>query len=162
MGAAYREFLHEFVLNGEEGLLYNLQEAMDDTEEFIGRLKNHSEGVDIPDGGVACTAFWLLSDDGILLGEIHIRHRLTPQLENYGGHIGYLVRPSQRGKGYATKMLALIMEKARAIGLKRVMLTCDPGNIASARVIQKNGGTLIDEPVARTVRPASRFWIDIQ
>jgi len=160
MEGAYREFLQEFVQSGEEGLLYNLPEAMEDTAGFIRRLKSHTEGFD--DASVSCSAYWLLSEEEVLLGEIHIRQRLTLQLENYGGHVGYMVRPSQRRMGYATKMLALGLEKARAIGLHRIMVSCEPENIASARVIEKNGGKLIVEPGVREGRPASRYWIDLQ
>ena len=90
-----------------------------------------------------CSTYWLLSQEEVLLGEVRIRHRLTQALEDCGGHIGYMVRPCERGKGYATSMLAMALEKSRALGLKRVMVTYEPGNIASARVVQKNGGKLI-------------------
>jgi len=155
MGEAYRAFLQEFVLAGEEGLLNCLPGEMENASEFIRRLRNHAEGCDSPDGSVPCSAY------RFLLGEIHIRHRLTPDMENYGGHIGYMVRPGERGKGYATRMLALALEKAAAMGLDRVMITCEPGNIASERVIQRNGGRLIAGPAARGGRMASRYWIDL-
>ena len=161
MGAEYRAFLQEFVLAGEEGLLNILPVEIEDESEFILKLKNHAEGYDSPDGSVPCSAYWLLSRDRSLLGEIHIRHRLTPAMENYGGHIGYMVRPSERGKGYGTRMLAFALERAAAMGLERVMITCEPGNVASARVIQRNGGKLIDAPAARGGRVASRYWIDL-
>ena len=162
MGEAYWAFLQEFVSAGEEGILYNLPGAIGEAEEAIHNLKNHAEGFDLPEGGVPCTAYWLLSGDRVLLGEVHIRHRLTPALENYGGHIGYMVRPGGRGKGHATRMLAFALEKAAAMGLEKVMLTCEPDNIASARVIQKNGGRLINEPVAAGCRPVFRYWIDLK
>ena len=161
MGAAYRAFLQEFVLAGEEGLLNCLPGEIEDATWFIRSLRNHAEGCDSPGGSVPCSAYWLLSENQSLLGEIHIRHRLTPDMENYGGHIGYMVRPDERGKGYGTRMLALALEKAAAMGLERVMITCEPGNIASERVIQRNGGKLIDGPAARGGRVASRYWIEL-
>jgi predicted acetyltransferase len=80
--------------------------------------------------------------DGKLVGRSDLRHRLNPALEIIGGHIGYDVRPSERRKGFGTLILKLIMEKARKIGLSEVLVTCDTDNIASAKIIEKNGGKL--------------------
>ena len=162
MGPAYHAFLNEFIAAGEEGLLHNLPEENEDPAECIRRLKEHKEGyADMSEDWVDCSAFWLLSGEEMLLGEVHIRHRLTPSLEDYGGNIGYMVRPGQRCRGHATRMLGMALEKAREMGMKRVLLTCEPENLASARVILKNGGRLISESVARTGRLTSRYWIDL-
>jgi predicted acetyltransferase len=111
---------------------------------------------------VPSSVYWLLSENGYLLGDIRIRHRLTPAWEDLGGHIDYGVRPSQRRKGYATRMLAMALEKARAMGLKRVLITCDPANVGSVRTIQRNGGKLLSESIAKNGRLTSRYWIDLQ
>jgi predicted acetyltransferase len=79
-------------------------------------------------------------DDGRLVGTIRVRHRLNDRLWQNGGNIGYDVRPSMRNRGYATRMLALALEEAFALGLDWVLLTVDPGNRPSIRVIEKNGG----------------------
>jgi predicted acetyltransferase len=94
---------------------------------------------------------------------ITIRHALTPCLEAHGGHIGYSIRPTEQRKGYATRMLALALEKARQIGLQRVLITCDQRNVASARVIQKNGGLLKNEmPSDQPGREwTQRYWIEL-
>ena len=60
------------------------------------------------------------------------------------GHIGYAVVPWKQGRGYATKALALVLPEARAEGLDYVEITTDPDNLASQRVIEANGGTLIE------------------
>jgi predicted acetyltransferase len=161
MAQAYQAFLLEFIAAGEEGILDSLPDEIEDAAECIRRLQDHARGMNLPEGWVSCSAYWLLSEREVLLGEIHIRHRLTPALEDYGGHIGYMVRPGERGKGYATRMLALALEKARAMGLRQVLLTCSPENTASARVIQKNGGGLDSESVAKVGRMTSRYWIDL-
>jgi len=160
MAVAYRGFLQEFIDAGEEGILDHMPDEIEDAAECIRRLKDHALGVNLPDGWVTCTAYWLVSGER-LVGEIHIRHRLTPALEDYGGHIGYMVRPCERGKGHGTRMLALGLGKVRAMGLYRVLVTCAPENAASARVIRKNGGKLISESVARVGRITSRYWIDL-
>lgn len=94
------------------------------------------------------------------MGESRLRHRLTPSLEDRGGRIGYMVRPTQRGMGYGTKLLAMTLEKAQQIGLNCVLVTCDADNLASACVIQKNRGSLASESISeQTGRIVSRYWI---
>jgi predicted acetyltransferase len=95
-----------------------------------------------------------------VLGVAKLRHLLTPTLEDIGGHIGYNIRPSERGKGYGTLILALTLDCARELGLSRVLLTCDTDNIRSARVIMRNGGVLTSEGYSplRGAR-VSRYWI---
>jgi predicted acetyltransferase len=95
-----------------------------------------------------------------LLGVAKLRHMLTPTLEDIGGHIGYSIRPSERGKGYGVRILALTLERARELGLSHVLLTCDTDNRHSARVIVRNGGVLTSEGYSplRGAR-VSRYWI---
>ena len=85
-------------------------------------------------------------------------------LEAEGGHIGYSVRPSERGKGYATRMLEMALAEARRLGLKRVLITCDRKNVASARVIRKNGGRLENEVVSRLRDRefTQRYWLELE
>ena len=58
------------------------------------------------------------------------------------GHIGYAVVPWRQRRGYATRALGLVLPMARELGLAHVDITTDPDNLASQRVIAKNGGTL--------------------
>lgn len=60
------------------------------------------------------------------------------------GHIGYAVVPWRRGRGYATRALALLLPEARREGLRWVELTTDPDNPASQAVIARNGGVLVE------------------
>ena len=161
MAQAYGKFLQEFIDAGEEGALFTVPAEVGDAAESIRCLQDHARGINLPEDWVSATACWLLSDQEVLLGEIHIRHRLTPALEVFGGHIGYMIRPSERGKGYGTMMLALGLEKALSLGLRRVLVTCDPANAASARVIQKNGGKLAVEPAGNGGRLTLRYWIEL-
>ena len=72
--------------------------------------------------------------------------------------IGYGIRPSARGRGVATWALRSVLPRASALGLEKVLVTCDDSNLASAQVIMKAGGVLED------VRPTElgltrRYWI---
>jgi len=93
---------------------------------------------------------------------VRLRHALTPHLAQIGGHIGYNVRPSQRRQGYGTALLAYTLEQARQFGLTGVLITCDTDNIGSARIIEKNGGQLINQTmVDGYAKLISRYWIDL-
>jgi predicted acetyltransferase len=106
-----------------------------------------------PEGFVPGSWFWYVDGD-VYLGRIQLRHRLTPHLRDFGGHIGYGVRPTERRKGYATAMLRDVLPQARGLGLDRVLVTCDTTNIGSRKVIEANGGKLEDERGGKL-----RFWI---
>ena len=99
--------------------------------------------------------------DGKIVGTIQIRHALNDALMKSGGHIGYGVRPSERRKGYATRMLALALEKCREMGIERVLITCWKDNIASAKTIVKGGGVLENEVVDENGESMQRYWIDL-
>lgn len=97
-----------------------------------------------PGGYVPQTILWWADGDEYL-GRLSIRHRLTVHLVYEGGHIGYEVRPSARRRGHATAMLAAALPMAAELGIVKALIDCDPGNIASCRVIEKNGGVLAGE-----------------
>ena len=85
--------------------------------------------------------FWVEGDE--FLGRIAIRHRLNASLEVMGGHIGYVIRPGAQGKGHATALLRAAMPVAYALGIDDALLTTDPDNHASRRVVEKCGGRLV-------------------
>jgi predicted acetyltransferase len=103
--------------------------------------------------------FWLV-DGSNVLGLVSIRHRLTKGLRAFGGHIGYVIRPSARRKGYGTRILKLALSKARQLRLKRVLLTCSPYNVGSRKIIERNGGVFRDR--ARSKQGTRlRYWIAV-
>lgn len=121
-------------------------------------------GKNMPENYVPSTYLWL-SDGDEFLGEINIRHRLNDELLRFGGNIGYGVRISEWGKGLGTTMLAEALKYAGGVvGLERALITCNDNNIASARVIEKNGGRLQDvitNIVDGVTRRTRRYWINI-
>lgn len=103
--------------------------------------------------------------DDVLVGIIDYRHPLTDFLRNFGGNIGYSIRPGERHKGYATEMLKLLLPICRDMGEDKLLLTCDKGNTFSSRTILKNGGILENE-VADSVGLSKtgviqRYWITL-
>lgn len=83
--------------------------------------------------------------DDRLVGIIDYRHPLTKFLLNFAGNIGYTVRPDERGKGYGTAMLRLMLTVCRAFGESRVLVVCDRENEASRRTIAACGGVMENE-----------------
>lgn len=111
-------------------------------------------------GWVNCSTYFAFVGDRIV-GTIQIRHTLNDFLINTGGHIGYGVRPSERKKGYATRMLELALEKSRELGIDKALVTCDKDNIASAKTIQKCGGIFENEFIEENGNIVERYWITI-
>lgn len=133
-----------------------------DFPAYLRRLRRNALGLDLPYGFVPTTTFWMLRDGADIVGVSSLRHHLVPVLEIEGGHIGYAIRPGERRKGYGTRLLALMLDEARALGLSRALVTCDTDNLGSARIIQKNGGVFEAEaPSPRTGKPVSRYWIQL-
>ena len=103
--------------------------------------------------------------DGLLAGIGDYRHPLSEFLLQYGGNIGYSIRPSLRRRGYASELLGLLLGACRAAGEERVLVTCDKENEASRRVIRKNGGVLenevADTPALGRSGVIQRYWITL-
>ena len=109
------------------------------------------------------SVFFLLDEDeDRLLGAVNIRHYLNDDLLKEGGHIGDGIRPGERRKGYATKMIGLALEECRKLGIDRVLMTCDKDNIGSAKSIMNNGGVLENEFVNSEGVIEQRYWIDLR
>lgn len=135
---------------------------------YLRQVTDPPTTIVLPDGTlgqrVPETLLWYVEGDEFL-GSISARHALTPVLEQWGGHIGYAVRPSARGQGHASAMLAGMLDHVRAnLPLERVMLTVSLKNPASIRVIEKNGGVLRDEVPHLWVEGevGRRYWIDLR
>lgn len=161
---SFLEALREFEKEGGYGHYAeeDLQELPDHFEAFLEKI----EELDTPTSGsshtrVPQTDYWLVSGNEYI-GRVSIRHELNEYLEKVGGHIGYDIRPTERQKGYGKRILELGLEKARELGLEKVLLTCHTDNTASRKIIERNGGVLRDEIVVEEGGPARfRFWIEL-
>ncbi|HET7017937.1 MAG TPA: GNAT family N-acetyltransferase [Streptosporangiaceae bacterium] len=105
--------------------------------------------------GVPVTELWYVDADRYI-GTVMIRHELTRELRYDGGHIGYHVVPGERRRGHATAMLAGACHWCKDLGLSRVLVTCDAGNLGSRRVIEANAGVLESSSGG-----ILRYWIDL-
>jgi predicted acetyltransferase len=127
---------------------------------WVRRLLSQSDpAVPQPEGTVHCTYWWIV-EDGEMLGAIALRHELNDFLLRAGGHIGYGVRPSARGRGLATFALGEVLGYAGKLGLGRVLITCNVANEASRRTIERKGGELEDIRDTELGR-LRRYWISL-
>ncbi len=114
------------------------------------------------DGKVPGSTFFLLDEErDRLLGAVNIRHYLNDALLLDGGHIGDGIRPSERRKGYATKMIGLALEECKKLGIEKALICCDKSNIGSAKSIINNGGVLENEITDEDGELVQRYWITI-
>jgi predicted acetyltransferase len=136
-----------------------------DFAAYLAAITERTGRVRLPTGEIVpkvpFSVFWLVEGDAFI-GEANVRHRLNAYLLKEGGHVGYGIRPYCQRQGYGKLILALALEECRRLGLERVLLTCLQDNVASARIIEANGGELenvIDDPAGRG--PLRRYWISL-
>ena len=159
---SYLEAIQEFSAKHLKEFEYSsIEEMKSDFDTYVTKIRNYSKGIGLPEGYIPHTEFWLV-ESGKYIGRLDIRHYLNEFLENVGGNIGYDIRPPMREKGYGSNILKLGLEKAKELGLEKVLLTCTDGNIASEKIILKNGGKFEDSRYHDMHKVyKKRFWIDL-
>lgn len=154
------------------------QEFLDDGSSMdgCGSLRRHADPRDwlnnnalleneatVPEKRVASTQYvFLRASNRRILGMIQVRHYFNDYLRQFGGHIGYSIRPSERRKGYAVRMLRDCLPLCRQFGLDKVLITCLDDNEGSRRTILANGGvyeSTVYEPDENV--HLQRYWIDL-
>jgi predicted acetyltransferase len=128
-------------------------------EQYLELLDNESKGINLASDRVQAT-FLIAEVNETLVGRTSIRHSLNDFLFNAGGHIGYGVRPEFREKGYAKEILRQSLKFIQDAGVTRALLTCSENNIASAKVIESQGGVL-ENLVEHEGTLIRRYWIDL-
>ena len=159
VGAYRQEFLE--IQNSLDGCgpLRNVT----DPAEWLAQVRSYTDPATLPEGKVLATLFLgVRESDGKLVGMIDVRHYFNEHLEQFGGNIGYSVRPCERRKGYAKEMLRLALPFCKEIGLDKALITCETGNEGSRRTILANGGvyeSTVHEPEENI--DLERYWITL-
>lgn len=109
-------------------------------KEWMDYLEKNKHEENLPKSYSPHTLYLAVDNKDEIVGAIGIRWKKVPILMSFGGLIGYGIRPSQRGKGHASKMLGLALEKFRNTDINNILITCKDFNFASKKVIEKNGG----------------------
>ena len=150
---------------GPEDVVYGLGETMRGINKrghrYISFNYDDPEHLDDMPSMYGSHNFLVVDGEAAFIGEVSLRYRLNQALLHHGGHIGYGVRYSEWGKGYGTQLLRFALEQAQKRGMDRVLVACLDTNLASARVIEKNGFVL-ENKVTDTLdgRPVlfRRYW----
>lgn len=155
-GQAVYTMLQEFpaeengFVNSAKGLLTRQFPA------YLRKLEHDASGLNLSKNRVPQTTYWFMRDD-YPVGIVKLRHRLNDTLRTQGGHVGYGIRPTERGNGLGTVMLKQLLPKARALSLEALLITCFVANKRSRRMVEANGGRL-----ERTENGVCYYWIDLK
>jgi len=154
-GQAVYSMLQEFpaeengFTNSAKGLLTRQFPA------YLRKLEQDARGKKLPKNRVPQTTYWFMCGDHPI-GIIKLRHRLNDSLRAQGGHVGYGIRPSERGKGLGVLMLKNLLPEARKLSLDNLLITCFESNEPSRRMVEAVGGKL-----ERTEKGVCYYWIDL-
>lgn len=157
----YLEFYIDWLNSGEKMVPWIISRDPSDFAGMLKLLNDQEQGLNLAEGRVPDTTYWLVAGGRDVVGCVNIRHYLNERLEQIGGHIGYGIRPSARGQGYAPEMLRLALVKAGELGIRRALVTCDAANIRSERTILRNGGEADESYMDEDGSVTKRYWITI-
>lgn len=141
-----------------------------DPDAFLAEIRGGPGRIRLPDGRevdrIPGPTRWIFAEDRPerpFIGSINLRWQekdgrpILALPEHVLGHIGYTILPAFAGHGYATAALAAMLGVAREAGLPEITITCAATNLASRRIIEKNGGRLIETFVAPLYGPDQRL-----
>ncbi|MHB0865320.1 MAG: GNAT family N-acetyltransferase [Minisyncoccota bacterium] len=141
----------------EQGLHMSNEEISD----YITHSADASLGLRLSLGEVPRTEYWL-QENGKYLGRIQIRKTPSGRFPDIASHVYYEIRPSEKGKGYGTAILALGLGKARDLNMSSLVVACDAANVASRKIIEHNGGVLTKTvPVSDSSTPTLLYTIEL-
>lgn len=140
--SSYRDYIRE--LGNEERYPFPLDFDYSDFPSLLACLADFDAGRNLPAGYVASSTYWLV-EAGEILGVSNLRHTLNEEIHRCGGHIGLGIRPSQRSRGLGAELMSLTIQEARKRGIDEVHIHCYKSNLASAKIIEANGGVLHSE-----------------
>lgn len=133
--AKYKETFCDYALSykdDDQEYYHKYEKALHNFDEYLSDLDTLARGN---------TSNYWLTDNDVVVGVVRIRHIADP----YGGHIGYDISPDHRRKGYGSQILSLALKKAaEEFDIHEAIVTCDPSNAGSKRIIEKNGGQYVE------------------
>lgn len=134
--------------------------AWTDVYAYIKATNDWAKGQNLPPNWIPTSTYWIV-ENGEVVGELEVRHRLLPRLRVMGGHIGYHTHPGHRAKGVATFALREGLKVLADMGVPAALITCSDSNAASARVIEKCGGIRVDDSTVDGFEPRRRYVVPL-
>lgn len=157
---SYREFVAELLAAGDDRSAMGPVRNLEDFPNFVGQQAEDPRSKPLPEGMVPMSIFFFVDEDEAVQGELRFRYALGAGNSLEGGHIGYVVRPSCRRRGYGREILRGALELAAREAIDPVLITCDDDNVASIGVIEANGGGDYETAISpRTGKLIRRYWI---
>ncbi len=162
---SYIEALHDgfFRGDGTPKTIDEINDIQNNPAAFLEKISCQDGTFTVPTGEVFRRVphepLWLCAAD-VFIGEVSFRHELNDPLKQFGGHIGYGIRPVFQGHGFATLAVQRVRKRALKMGIEQLLVTCSPENTASKRVILKNGGVYrdtLEDPYGHG--PTARYWV---
>lgn len=135
---SFENYVEAYKKAGDDKYFNLYKKALENFDQYLNYLENCSKGIDLPQGYVATSTFWLI-DNNEVAGVVRVRH----QEVEFAGHIGYDISPAYRNRGCGTQILKLAFSEAAKLGIKDVIVTCNISNMYSKKVIEKNNGKLL-------------------
>ncbi len=154
----YSEYIDEWEKSGELIVPAASKRGNKSFPELVEKWKWDESETVYESGFVPSTLYFYADNRSKIVGSIHLRHELNDRLLINGGHIGYGVKPSERGSGVATSMLREMLKNLWDNEYDKILITCDDSNLASSKTIENCGGVLLDKPVFEGVL-TRRYWI---
>ncbi len=163
--AKYKNSFLQYVRELPFGEITRYRELMlfdpSEFEAFLESARQCNDNSNRPAGAVPQEYRWLVEDDEVV-GQVYFLHWANQENPEDDGQIDYLIRPSQRQKGYGTQILRLTLERLKQVGTTRVLISCDSQNIASQKIILANGGVFESEiPDIFDSKKRWRYWISL-
>jgi predicted acetyltransferase len=162
----YINAVKEFIIHGSDNestdhyFKYTIDYFENNFDSFVQMLLDRINTIP-NETRVPGTQFWIINENDEYCGRVSLRHCLNEELSKHAGNIGYDICPSRRRNNYATIALGLCLIEAKKIGLDKVLLTCDDDNIASSKIIEKNGGVMQDKIKSDSGIITRRYWIQL-
>jgi predicted acetyltransferase len=153
--ASYLQLIDELRTHGDRVWESWVPRTAEDPAEFVARLVR-AETAALPPA-VPATTYWATISSNVV-GRAALRHGLTDELAEFGGHVSFDVRPSYRRRGVATEMLRWMLSTDEARKIGSLLITCAPTNIGSNKTILANGGRLVKTSFVERVKRDTNYY----
>jgi len=136
------DYIKSHYENGEKNIAASNGLSLINYSTWIKMIHNNTI---IPNGEWGRSITYLVYDQDRMVGLLNIRYEMSEELRRMYGDIGYSVKPTERRKGYATKMLKYALDECKRLGMDKVLIGCYKDNVGSIKTILNNGGKLLYE-----------------